>query len=94
MTAIVLKSKVVEYLALGIPVVATDLPGTREGVAGLAGVRLVPACNPAAAADAISAMAGDAGLREELASRAPGIRRRLVWPDEQVRDLYRGAARD
>lgn len=88
-----LPTKVVEYLALGIPVVATDLPGTREGIGALAGVCFVPPGDPAAAGDALRAVVGDAGLREELRTGVPGIRERLVWPDERVRALYRAVAR-
>jgi hypothetical protein len=53
----------------------------------------VPAQDPSAAAAALDSVVGDAGLREELRTRAPGIRERLVWPDEGVRDLYRSVAR-
>jgi len=45
-------TKVVEYLEMGLAVVGTDLPGTREAVAGLAGVELVVPGDPRAAAAA------------------------------------------
>lgn len=85
-------TKVVEYLALGVPVVASDLPATRAAVGDLAGVALVAPADPAAAAAALDRMVGDAGFREETARQAPVLRERLVWPDAAVVAVYREAA--
>jgi glycosyltransferase involved in cell wall biosynthesis len=81
-----LPTKVIEYLALGVPVVATDLPGTREAVSGLEAVELVPPDDPAAMAGAM----GRAGAEVARAiSQAPTIRERYQWPADEVRAFYR-----
>jgi len=85
-------TKVVEYLALGLPVVASDLPATRAVVGDLAGVALVTPADPAAAGAALDRMLGDGRFREEAARQAPALRERLVWPDAVVVALYREAA--
>jgi glycosyltransferase involved in cell wall biosynthesis len=55
---------VLEAMAAGLPVVAADIPATRE-VAGDAAV-LVPASDVGAWADAIAALASDSAMRERL----------------------------
>jgi len=63
---------VVEALAVGTPVIATDVGGVgeivRDGVNGL----LVPPHDPAALAEAIRRFFADAELRARLRSAAPG----------------------
>jgi len=86
-----LPTKVVEYLQMGLAVVAADLPGTRAAVAGLAGVELVVPGDPAAAA-ALDRVAGDGSARREAAAQAPALRERLVWPEAAVVAVYREAA--
>jgi len=86
-------TKVVEYLAMGVPVVASDLPGTREAVAGREGVALVPAGDPASAAAALDLLAADGEARRAATAQAPALRESLVWPDEAVRVVYLAAAR-
>jgi glycosyltransferase involved in cell wall biosynthesis len=54
----------VEGLAAGLPVVATDVGGVAAAVGGAA--RLVPPGDPAAAAAALRAIAADGALRESL----------------------------
>lgn len=83
-----LPTKVLEYLAMGVPVVATDLPGTREVVEGLESVWLVPAGDTAALATALRAAATD----DETAAprQAATVRKRFSWPTERVADFYRG----
>ncbi|MFH1329392.1 MAG: glycosyltransferase family 4 protein [Actinomycetota bacterium] len=85
-------TKVVEYLAMGLPVVASDLPGTREALAGRAAVEVVPPCDPIAAAAAVGRLLAEEA-REGAALQAPVLRRTLVWPDETVRRVYLAAAR-
>jgi glycosyltransferase involved in cell wall biosynthesis len=62
---------VVEALAVGTPVVATEVGGVpelvRDGENGL----LVPAGDPAALAEAIRRIVGEPGLRDRLAAAAP-----------------------
>src|SRR5687768_10914083 len=57
----------VEAMAAGLPVVATDIPGYREGVRnGIEGV-LVPPRDPKALADAIRELLEDDALAKRLA---------------------------
>jgi colanic acid/amylovoran biosynthesis glycosyltransferase len=71
-----------EAMALGTPVVSTDVTGIpealRDGETGL----LVAQRNPVALADAISRLTGDSTLRVRLADRA----RRLIETDFDVHD--------
>lgn len=61
-----------EAMALGLPVVASDLPALREVVEhGRTGV-LVPADSPEALAGALDALIGDTALRAEYGQRARG----------------------
>jgi glycosyltransferase involved in cell wall biosynthesis len=58
---------VLEAMAAGRPVVATDIPGTREAVEhGISGL-LVPPANPGALASAIRAVTRDPTLADRLA---------------------------
>ena len=81
-------TKILEYLALGIPVVASDLPGTRRLVSDLDAVELVAPGDPAALAAgvrrALSPSARDAALRQ-----APAIREQFRWPGDDVALFYR-----
>jgi glycosyltransferase involved in cell wall biosynthesis len=79
-----------EGMASGLPVIATDLPGVREYVApGCA--RLVGRFDHAAAADAIVALAGDpdacARLGEHSRRRAEALDWELAAP--RLADVYR-----
>lgn len=54
---------VLEAMAAGLPVVATDIPGTRDALGSGAGERLVPAGDSAAMAKQILRFFSDFGLR-------------------------------
>lgn len=60
---------VLEAMALGVPVVASDLPALREILAP-AGQALVPPDDPAALADAMARLLDDDRLRSDLGRRA------------------------
>lgn len=80
-------TKLLEYLALGVPVVATDLPGTRELVDGLDAVRIVPPGDAAAMAGAILESLTESA-RQEASAQAAEIRDAFQWPDERVLSFY------
>lgn len=84
-------TKILEYLALGVPVVATDLPGTRRLVEGLGAVWLVPAGDEGAMAGALADATGSEAKSAAVA-QAPIVRDRFSWPTRRVLDFYRGLA--
>lgn len=81
-------TKILEYLAVGLPVVASDLPGTRQLVDGLDAVHLVAPGDPEALAAAI-AEARSPEVTQAARAQASSIRSRFRWPAEEVRDFYR-----
>ena len=87
-----LPTKILEYLAVGVPVVASDLPGTREVVEKLTGVVLVPPGDVDAWATALGGSIGDESLGEAARRQAPAIRNQFRFPAEGVRTFYRGLA--
>jgi glycosyltransferase involved in cell wall biosynthesis len=80
-------TKILEYLAMGVPVVASDLPGTRFLVEDLRAVVLAPAGDSQALADAISAARSPEFVREARA-QAPIVRDRYRWPAEEIETFY------
>ena len=83
-----LPTKTLEYLAMGVPAVATDLPGTRGVIGGLAGVELVVPGDARSLAVGIE-NAFDPLVQQSASSSAASVRETYVWPDEEVRDFYR-----
>jgi glycosyltransferase involved in cell wall biosynthesis len=81
-------TKVLEYLALGLPVVASDLPGTRVLVDGLEAVELVAPADAAALAEAMQ-RALEPDMRAVAAAQVATVRKRFRWPSGEVLDYYR-----
>ena len=70
----------IEAMAAGVPVIATDVPGirdvVRDGVTGL----LVPPGDPAALAAAVARLSADPTLRHRLTTAARAdVRDRFTW---------------
>jgi glycosyltransferase involved in cell wall biosynthesis len=83
----------IEAMAAGVPVVATDVPGIRDvvkdGVTGL----LVPVGSPHELAKAIRRLCLDGGLRNRLITAAKqGVQARFSW--KQVLPMYQNLLLD
>jgi glycosyltransferase involved in cell wall biosynthesis len=88
-----LPNKLFEYLAAGLPVIATDLPVLGRLVAELGVGETVPPNDPAAIAAAGHRLASRTA-REQLAPHVEAARRRFTWENERpaLVGLYRGLA--
>jgi len=74
-------TKVVEYMARGVPVVTTPLPLATDLVTRYECGFVVPFGDPRTAADAVLQLAGDASLRAKMGSRGhEAARSSLGWP--------------
>ena len=74
-------TKVVEYMARGVPVVTTPLAAAVELVTRHECGLVVPFGDPRAAADAVLQLAGDASLRAKMGSRGhEAAHTSLGWP--------------
>lgn len=74
-------TKVAEYMARGVPVVATPLPLAVQLVEAADGGFVVPFDDPRAAADAILKLDADPDLRATMGARAHGYAlANLAWP--------------
>lgn len=85
-----LPTKVLEYLAVGVPTLTSDLPGTRSVIGARPGVVLVAPGDVIAWSDAIGAAAVDPELRAAAQGGSAEIRRDFVWPEQAVKEFYRG----
>jgi phosphatidylinositol alpha-mannosyltransferase len=74
----------IEAMACGCPVIASDIRGYREGAAGAA--LLVPPGEPVPLAEAIVRLADNAAVRRQLAARGHRRAEMLSW-DILVRDI-------
>ena len=74
-------TKVVEYMARGVPVVTTPLPAAADLVNRYECGFVVPFGDPRAAAEAVLKLAGDASLRAKMGSRGhEAALASLGWP--------------
>ena len=84
-----LPTKTIEYLAMGIPVVATDLPGTTEAIGDLPGVVIVQPGDPVSLAAGLDRAMTDSSIGDAAATHAGDVRDRFRWPTDEVVMFYR-----
>ncbi len=83
-----LPTKVIEYLSLGVPVAAANLPGTARAVNDLPAVALVPPGDVKAWTEALQRVCDDPGWRNQAVASVPTVRARFSWPSRRLIDLY------
>ncbi|HEX7275811.1 MAG TPA: MSMEG_0565 family glycosyltransferase [Acidimicrobiales bacterium] len=85
---------VLEAMAAGLPVIATDIPVFREYLTPDLDALLVPPGEPAPLAAAMAALMVDADLRRRLSDAGRVVAARFTWEDAAHRHLavYRAAA--
>jgi glycosyltransferase involved in cell wall biosynthesis len=89
--------KLFEYMAAGIPVIASDFPLWRQIVAGAGCGLLVDPADPDAIASAIESVLADPDAAEEMGRRGrEAVRETYNWDTEskQLLDLYARLSRD
>ena len=70
----------IEAMAAGVPIIATDAPGIRDVVQNGRTALMVPIGAPAALASAIGQLAGDVALRDQLVAEARRtVAERFTW---------------
>ncbi|MBI4365010.1 MAG: glycosyltransferase family 4 protein, partial [Candidatus Latescibacteria bacterium] len=79
-----------EAMASGVPVVATDLPGYRTVLAPGAQGLAVPPRDPAALAGALGTLLLDPRMRRDMGDRGIETARRYAWPVivERLEEIY------
>jgi glycosyltransferase involved in cell wall biosynthesis len=83
---------ILEYMALSVPVVATDVGGNTELIQQGDNGLLVPPNNAVALASAIETLFDDHGLRAHIAANARmKVQKEFNWPAQirQIEDFYR-----
>lgn len=78
-------TKLFEYLAAGLAVIATDMPLWRQLLQGVDCVTFVPADDPAAIARAVRRYADDPALLERHSAEARRAAQRFTWAPEAER---------
>lgn len=82
-----LPTKVIEYLCVGIPVVASDLPGTNEAIGDRENVFLYPPGDTEAMSAKVIEAVGS-GQRASAATNAFRMQAEYKWPAEEIVDYY------
>ena len=78
---------VLEAMAAGLPVVATDIPVFREYLTPGVDALLVPPADPASLAVAMARLMADEALRRRLAEAGRAVAARFTWSDAARRHL-------
>jgi len=84
---------VLEYMAAGLPVVGSDIPGIRDVLGDSGTPLLVPPADPLALASALAAVCADPGLRKRVGAEN-GARQRRLFSTERMLDDAVGAILD
>lgn len=79
-----LPNAVLEYMAAGLPVVGSDIPGIRDALGDAGEPLLVPPANAQALASALAAVCADSGLRERLGAENRARQRRLFGAERML----------
>jgi glycosyltransferase involved in cell wall biosynthesis len=77
--------KLFEYLMMGRPIVASDLPALREVLTHEETALLVPAGDPTALAGAVTRLMDDPALAASLAARARALAPAFTWSARAAR---------
>jgi glycosyltransferase involved in cell wall biosynthesis len=83
-----LPTKTLEYLAMGVPVVASDLEGTAAVIGDMEAVDLVAPGDVEAWRDGLRDVLADPAVRERAAAQAPTVRATFRFRPGDVRDVY------
>jgi glycosyltransferase involved in cell wall biosynthesis len=83
-------TKVLEYLGVGVPVAASDLPATRRLVEGMDAVALHTPGDPASLAAAMMALTGAGVVARVQVDR---VRAEFTWAGDLLLELYADLAR-
>jgi glycosyltransferase involved in cell wall biosynthesis len=81
-------NKLVEYMAAGLPIVASDLPAQAAVIAESETGRIVAVHSPEAHAEAICALLADRGAWERFSSNGKAAARNLYAWDAEARKLH------
>lgn len=88
-----LPTKVLDYLAMGLPVLASDLPGTRRVVGERPALEYVRPGDPGEWRRAGADLAADPARRQEARAGVGEIRASFSWPADDVLRVYAEAGR-